>query len=255
MGFEGQINNAGELITRKKKITEANVIHLKYVDDLALAEAVHMKKQVGHVPRDTRPQPNDYRARTGHEFDVSTSEVSRELNKTNLYAKENGMKLNFAKTKLILFNPCTSRDFMPNIAIDDIRIDLVEQVKLLGVVVTSDLSWAANTKYIVYRCNSKRWTIRRLKKLGTSRDDLIEVYTKQIRSISEFAVPVWNSSLTGDEIISIERIQKSALHIILDEDYNSYNSALKTVGPTKLSQRRRKICLNFAKKCQKNPTS
>ena len=99
----------------------------------------------------------------------------------------------------------------------------------------------------------KLWTIRRLNKLGASRDDLIEVYTKQIRSISEFAVPVWNSSLTGDEIISIERIQKSALHIILDEDYNSYNSALKTVGLTKLSQRRRKICLNFAKKCQKNP--
>ena len=71
--------------------------------------------------------------------------------------------------------------------------------------------------------------------MGASRDDLIEVYTKQIRSISEFAVPVWNSSLTGDEIISIERIQKSALHIILDEDYNSYNSALKTVGLTKLS--------------------
>ena len=64
------------------------------------------------------------------------------------------MKLNFSKTKLILFNPCTSRDFMPNIAIDDIRIDLVEQVKLLGVVVTSDLSWAANTKYIVDRCNA-----------------------------------------------------------------------------------------------------
>ena len=36
MGFEGQINNAGELISRKKKITEANIIHLKYVDDLAL---------------------------------------------------------------------------------------------------------------------------------------------------------------------------------------------------------------------------
>ena len=68
---------------------------------------------------------------------------------------------------------------MPNIAIDDIRIDIVEQVKLLGVVLTSDLSWAANTKYIVDRCNSKLCTIRRPKKLGANRDDLLEVYYKQ----------------------------------------------------------------------------
>ena len=40
-GFCDQINNAGKLIT-KKKIKEMNVIHLKYVDDLSLAESVDM---------------------------------------------------------------------------------------------------------------------------------------------------------------------------------------------------------------------
>ena len=38
LGFEGQLNNTGELITRKKRVKEVNEIHLKYVDDLALAE-------------------------------------------------------------------------------------------------------------------------------------------------------------------------------------------------------------------------
>ena len=51
-GFEGQQNNVGELITRK------NTIHLKYVDDLALAEAIDMKTQLTHVPVEERTLPD-----------------------------------------------------------------------------------------------------------------------------------------------------------------------------------------------------
>ena len=97
------------------------------------------------------------------------------------------MKLNLSKTKLLLFNPCISKDFMPEMKVDDTRIDLVEQVKLLGVIISSDLTWTANTQYIVDRCNSKTWILRRLKKLGASHEDLLNVYCKQIRSIAEFA--------------------------------------------------------------------
>ena len=107
-----------------------------------------------------------YRARTGHRLKVESSRISDQLNKTLTYAEKNGMKLNLDKTKLILFNTCLSRDFMPDIAVNNVRLDLVEQTKLLGVVITSDLKWEANTQYIVTKCNSKVWTIRRLKKLG-----------------------------------------------------------------------------------------
>ena len=64
-----------------------------------------------------------------------------------------------------------------------------------------------NTDYMVGRCNSKMLVIRRLKHLGASECDLMDVYCKQIRSILEFAVPVWNSALNGEQILQIERIQ------------------------------------------------
>ena len=35
-GFDGQANNAGELLTTKRKISRANQIHLKFVDDMTL---------------------------------------------------------------------------------------------------------------------------------------------------------------------------------------------------------------------------
>ena len=142
---------------------------------------------------------------------------------------------------------------MPEITIAKTRIELVERANILGVILTSDLKWEQNTQYIVQRCNSKVWTLRRLKKLGASRDDLLDVYFKQIRSILEYASPVWNSALTGDDIINLERVQKTVLHIILGQNYKSYSSALKATGIQKLSVRRKKLSLDFAKKALKSP--
>ena len=135
--------------------------------------------------------------------------------------------------------------------VENTDVQLVEQTKLLGVVLSSNLSWNANTEYMIKRCNSKIWVIRRLKKLGAD-EDLLDVYFKQIRSIIEFGVPVWNSSLTGEDTSHLERIQKTVLHIILGDQYRSYNSSLKFSGLQKLSERRRKICLTFAKKALKH---
>ena len=36
LGFENQLNNVGELITRKNNLKAANTLHLKYVDDMTL---------------------------------------------------------------------------------------------------------------------------------------------------------------------------------------------------------------------------
>ena len=72
-GFSDQKNNAGDLITRRK-IREMNAIHLKYVDDLSLAESIDMTSLV-HVPRDLRQQPDTFRARTGHILNMQDSRV------------------------------------------------------------------------------------------------------------------------------------------------------------------------------------
>jgi hypothetical protein len=211
-----------------------------------------MNTQIIPSPIDERPQPDPYRARTGHKLKIEESRVFKQLQETKTYADKNNMKLNFQKTKVMLFNPCNSKDFLPQIEIENHSIELVEQTKLLGLILTSDLSWSANTDYMVGRCNSKLWTIRRLKKLGANQEDLLDVYCKQIRSILEFAVPVWNSSITGENISQIERIQKTALHIILGDRYRSYSTALRLSGLDKLSNRRRKICLTFARKALKH---
>ena len=166
VGFDDQDRNVGETITCKKRLKKVNEIHLKYVDDLSIAESINIKDQLLSVPLEDRPQPDPYRARTGHMLNNETSKVLSKLSDIKNYADNNKMKINIKKTKLMVFNPSITKDFLPHFEVEGTEIELVEQTKLLGVVMTFNLSWTANTDYIVERCNGKLWMIRRLKKLG-----------------------------------------------------------------------------------------
>ena len=94
--------------------------------------------------------------------------------------------------------------------------------------------------------------LRRLKGLGASRKELLDLYQKQVRSVLELAVPVWHPGITQQERKQIERVQKCALYIISGE-YSSYNYTLEMLEVESLEHRRSKICEKFAITCFKNP--
>ena len=81
---------------------------------------------------------------------------------------------------------------------------------------------------------------------------MLDVYNKQIRCVLELAVAVWTPGLTKQEGYQIERVQKCALHVILGETYLSYDSAVQSLKVENLCARRVRICLNFAKSCEKH---
>ena len=90
LGFEGQVNNAGEIATSQRNLREANKIHLKYVDDFSLAEAIKMTDQLEPAP--DRQLPDNYHSRTGHFLPPQNSEVFKQLQKTQSYAEENEIR-------------------------------------------------------------------------------------------------------------------------------------------------------------------
>ena len=57
----------------------------------------------------------------------------------------------------------------------------------------------------------------------------------------ELAVPVWNPAITKSEINQIERVQKTALAIILGKNYSSYQEALNTLKISSLEDWRLEI--------------
>ena len=73
----------------------------------------------------------------------------------------------------------------------------------------------------------------------------------QIRSKLDQSAVVWHSSLSQKNRNDLERVQKSAVRIILGDSYNNYEDALKKIGLVTLEERREKMCLKFAKECLK----
>ena len=131
-------------------------------------------------------------------------------------------------------------------------LEQVQSKKLLGLIISDDLSWKANTANLVKRAYSRMIILKNLFSFGVGLQDLVEIYTLYIRSVVEQSAVVWHSSLTGGEDLELERVQKVALRIILKEDYLDYSHALEVTGLEPLRLRRQRLCLNFAKKCTRN---
>ena len=86
---------------------------------------------------------------------------------------------------------------MPKLSLEPrTNLTVVESCKLLGVVLQSNLKWNENTDYICAKGYDRIWMIRRLKLLGATNDELVDVYNKQVRSVLEMAVAVWSPALT-----------------------------------------------------------
>lgn len=244
--------NTGHLITKPFNRRPAiEKIHLKFVDDMMVAESIYLKEQLVQITNPVRPL--QYHERTSHTLPKSNSKVQNLMNELISYANKHEMKLNPQKTKAILFNQARNYDFLPEVLVDGVQLDVVEEIRVLGVTLRSDLSWCKNTNNMCKNAFARLWMLRRLKKLGATEDILLDVYQKQIRCVAEFAVAAWASSIRKYEVQQIERIQKAALAIIYDQKYISYENALFLSGLKSLANRREEICLKFARKAIKNP--
>ena len=152
------------------------------------------------------------------------------------------MQVNKKKTKVMIFIPCIAWYFVPELALDNQEHEMVEEMRLLGVIVKSDMKWSSNSEQMLVKAYKRLWSLRRLKGMGATVDDMKDVYLKQVRSVLELAVPAWNGALTQADAKDIERVQKTAVHIMLGTNYNDCRSALNTVGLEYLVARREKIC-------------
>ena len=75
-------------------------------------------------------------------------------------------------------------------------LEVVQETKLVGVIVSQDLKWGKNTDFICTRARRKLLVLRRLRKFNIEIPKLLGVYKKkEIRSLLEYAVPVWYSSI------------------------------------------------------------
>ena len=94
--------------------------------------------------------------------------------------------------------------------------------------------------------------LQKLYSFRVSTSDLVNIYILYIRSLLEQSCQVWHFSITEEEKIDLERVQKVACKVILKGEYETYPQALDDLNLQTLSSRRETLCLKFAKKCIKH---
>ena len=75
-----------------------------------------------------------------------------------------------------------------------------------------------NTEFIVKKANARMRILHKISEFNPPVEDMLTIYMSYIRSIVEQSCTVWHSRLTQENIEDLERIQKSALRIIMKEE-------------------------------------
>ena len=159
--------------------------------------------------------------------------------------------LNVKKTKSIQFNFSKNLQFKTDLELKKQKIENVNEIKLLGLILTSDLRWDKNVDYLVKDANRRMLMLHAASKFTSDKNVLKLIYYSRIRCKLEQSAVVWNSSLTQKNVSDLERVQKSAVRIICGKNYESYSDTLSELGMMRLSERRNILCLKFAKKSLK----
>jgi hypothetical protein len=184
---------------------------------------------------------------------VEQSVLQHQLADLLVFTNDNKMKINYKKTKILPFNVSKKYDFLPQLHFPEHEpLEVIYETKLLGVTLSSNLSWTAHVNDITQRATGKLWVLVRFKNLGGSRDQLVKVFQTRVRSTLEFAAPVFTSGLTQEQSRQLEMVQKKAFAIILGKDYENYESALLTLHQERLDSRRKDLSYKFALKCTKS---
>jgi hypothetical protein len=243
----------GEIVTEplgvRKPIEKAKV---KWVDDMTICTAVNLKESL--VPEDRPvPRPVPYHARTGHRLPDCNNAMQEELDKLQAYTEQHKMEINKQKTKTMICSTRRKWDVMPELTTGGgENIEVVEEMKVVGYILRSDMRTSSNTKYITKRAYSRMWIVRRLKALGASHDELLDVLQKQVLSVLYLGAPAWFCQTTVAEQRSLDRVLRCGLRIIYGEEFTGFTEARKRANTSLVTEQLQKMTEKFARKSERS---
>ena len=162
------------------------------------------------------------------------------------------MKINSKKSKMIISftHYVNFKKSVPNIIIESNPVEVVKHAKLLGVILSNDLSWDMHVDSIVKKAAKRVYILYQLKRADVSQTDLVTVYVSVVRPVLEYACPVWHTNLPKYLSDNIELIQKRALKSKFPN--KDFDDILNDIGMYILRERRNVIYAQYFKNMQGN---
>ena len=128
------------------------------------------------------------------------------VDKITQWSTLNRFRLNSDKCKELRVSfPKTQRQFSP-IMVNGKELEIVQKAKLLGLTISDNLTWNAHVREVIKKASKRIYFLIQLKRANVSYDDLKLFYITCIRSILDYAAPVFHYSLPKYLMNEMERI-------------------------------------------------
>ena len=137
--------------------------------------------------------------------DTTTSEVAAKAGTSNAqhiancvsqWSLDNRVQLNSEKCKELRISFTKKLSEFHPILVNGNQLEVVRSAKLLGVIITSDLSWNEHINETVKKASKRLYFLVQLKRAKLPCRDLVLFYATCIRSILVYAAPVFFYALT-----------------------------------------------------------
>jgi hypothetical protein len=123
--------------------------------------------------------------------------LNDEFDAIKLWATNNKMTINIAKTKELVF-----RRPNPRLQLDDLShvhcIEQVKEAKLLGVIFKDNLRFDLHVNSILKQCSQRSFLLKQLRSQGLSKKQLNTVFDAIIVSRLRYALPAWGGFLSKE---------------------------------------------------------
>ena len=120
----------------------------------------------------------------------TTSSVELAIDQITEWTEYNNMGLNVKKTKELRISFVKKPVQFDNLTSAGTEIKIVDNFKLLGVVIPSDLTWSTHIDVIRAKASTRLYASRILKTCGAPPKDIMSVYPAFIRPVLEYACQV-----------------------------------------------------------------
>ena len=183
---------------------------------------------------------------------IVQSTLNTDLEKIAEWIEDNGLRMNVAKTQLMIFSrkvPASSNPIKINVR--GVDIEASNTIKCLGVSIDKDLKWESHTNNIRNKSMAALASIRRS-------TNFLPVPTRKllfnalVRPYLDYCSVVWHScnSTTSQRM---ERIQNYGMRVILGKPPRTPSSPLRQqLNWTTLHQRRHNFMMNQVHRCALN---
>ncbi|KAJ2939970.1 hypothetical protein O0L34_g6675 [Tuta absoluta] len=149
-------------------------------------------------------------------YDLLKNKLSKVMNEIALWFSANGMILNVDKTNIVHFELRKKISLDLNIYCNGLRVPQVKEVKYLGIIIDSGLTWGPHIDALCNRLSSACFALSRLK-ATLSIDNLMKAYYGYFNSISMYAIDLWANAAERDRVF---RLQKRAVRIMCGAEWD-----------------------------------